>query len=153
MPNSRSLTFVGTTTRCVFSRPILTLHFERIFCLKGGHVRGSDNWAAQTFYDNLPVFYEKYKDTPKVIFYCQNSRSNARGPRSAGWCDFHTMLKLNVSLIRSKYLGTKIISTLKKAINRLPTFSKGASKDGLQNMVTMKTSLPKIDFPSTCCKL
>jgi rhodanese-related sulfurtransferase len=51
----------------------------------GGHVRGSDNWAAQTFYDNLPAFYEKYKDTPKVIFYCQNSKPNARGPRSAGW--------------------------------------------------------------------
>ncbi|KIM41195.1 hypothetical protein M413DRAFT_72341, partial [Hebeloma cylindrosporum] len=52
----------------------------------GGHVRGSDNWAAQTFYDNLPGFYEKYKDTPKVIFYCQSS--NGRGPRSAGWYEY-----------------------------------------------------------------
>jgi hypothetical protein len=53
------------------------------FRLKGGHVRGSDNWVAQTFYDDLPAFYEKYKDTPKVIFYC--SSSNGRAPRSAGW--------------------------------------------------------------------
>jgi len=49
----------------------------------GGHVRGSDNWAAQTFYDDLPAFYEKYKNTSKVLFYCQSS--NGRGPRCAGW--------------------------------------------------------------------
>ncbi|CAA7269902.1 unnamed protein product [Cyclocybe aegerita] len=49
----------------------------------GGHVRGSHNWAAQTFYDDLPSFYEQFKETPRVIFYCQSS--NGRGPRSAGW--------------------------------------------------------------------
>ncbi|KAF9045091.1 S-adenosyl-L-methionine-dependent methyltransferase [Panaeolus papilionaceus] len=49
----------------------------------GGHVRGSDNWPARPFYDNLPEFYEKYQNTPKVIFYC--NRSNGRGPRSAAW--------------------------------------------------------------------
>ncbi|KAF8813136.1 NAD(P)-binding protein [Phlegmacium glaucopus] len=49
----------------------------------GGHVRGSHNCFAQTFYDNLPDFYNKFKDTPKVIFYCQSS--NGRGPRCAGW--------------------------------------------------------------------
>ncbi|KAF8909647.1 arsenite S-adenosylmethyltransferase [Gymnopilus junonius] len=49
----------------------------------GGHVRGSHNWFAQSFYDDLPAFYEKFKDTPKVIFYCQSS--NGRGPRSAAW--------------------------------------------------------------------
>lgn len=56
------------------------------FRLKGGHVRGSDNRAAQTFYDDLPAFYEKYKNTQKVIFYC--SKSNGRGPRCAGWYGF-----------------------------------------------------------------
>jgi len=76
--------FVGMTMRCVFSRYWCAAIW--IFRLKGGHVRGSDNWAAQTFYDNLPAFYEKYKDTRKVIFYCQSS--NGRGPRCAGWCDF-----------------------------------------------------------------
>ncbi|KAJ3541880.1 hypothetical protein NMY22_g3713 [Coprinellus aureogranulatus] len=48
----------------------------------GGHVRGSEQWPAQTFYDDLPGFYEKHKNTEKVIFYCQSS--NGRGPRSAG---------------------------------------------------------------------
>ena len=48
----------------------------------------------QTFYDDLPAFYEKYKDTPKVIFYCQNSKSNGRGPRSAGWCDICIIVQL-----------------------------------------------------------
>ncbi|KAJ3497787.1 hypothetical protein NLJ89_g10301 [Agrocybe chaxingu] len=49
----------------------------------GGHVRGSHNWAAQTFHDDLPAFYEQFKETSRVIFYCQSS--NGRGPRSAGW--------------------------------------------------------------------
>jgi arsenite methyltransferase len=50
---------------------------------KGGHVRGSHQWPAQTFYDDLDIFYEKFGDVQKVIFYC--SRSNGRGPRCAGW--------------------------------------------------------------------
>ncbi|KAF5316606.1 hypothetical protein D9619_006263 [Psilocybe cf. subviscida] len=58
----------------------------------GGHVRGSHNWHAQTFYDDLPKFFEEFKDTPRVFFYCQSS--NGRGPRSAGWyqdyLDAHT---------------------------------------------------------------
>ncbi|EAU88648.2 arsenite S-adenosylmethyltransferase [Coprinopsis cinerea okayama7 len=49
----------------------------------GGHVRGSEQWPAQTFYDELPALHEKHKDTKKVIFYCQSS--NGRGPRCAGW--------------------------------------------------------------------
>ncbi|KAF8965866.1 NAD(P)-binding protein [Flammula alnicola] len=49
----------------------------------GGHVRGSHNWHAQTFYDDLPSFFAKFKDTTRVIFYCQSS--NGRGPRCAGW--------------------------------------------------------------------
>ncbi|KAH7887210.1 S-adenosyl-L-methionine-dependent methyltransferase [Phlebopus sp. FC_14] len=49
----------------------------------GGHVRGSVPWAAQTFFDDLPKFHEKYKDTKQVIFYCASS--NGRGPRCAGW--------------------------------------------------------------------
>ncbi|KAF4613837.1 hypothetical protein D9613_008096 [Agrocybe pediades] len=49
----------------------------------GGHVRGSHNVHAQTFYDELPEVYQKFKDVPKVIFYCQSS--NGRGPRCAGW--------------------------------------------------------------------
>jgi len=31
----------------------------------------------------LPAFYEKYKNTSKVLFYCQSS--NGRGPRYIGW--------------------------------------------------------------------
>jgi len=50
---------------------------------EGGHVRGSYQWAAQTFYDDLPAFYEKFKETKEVIFYCQSS--NGRGPRCAAW--------------------------------------------------------------------
>ncbi|KAF8656406.1 hypothetical protein AX16_002551 [Volvariella volvacea WC 439] len=49
----------------------------------GGHVRGSHQWAAQTFYDNLPEFYQRFKNTEQVIFYCGSS--NGRGPRCAGW--------------------------------------------------------------------
>jgi len=49
----------------------------------GGHIRGSYNWAAQTFYDNLPYFFHKFHNTPKVIFYCNSSKG--RGPRCAGW--------------------------------------------------------------------
>ena len=50
---------------------------------KGGHVRGSYQFAAQTFYDDLDLFYEKFKEVGKVIFYCSSSRG--RGPRCAGW--------------------------------------------------------------------
>ena len=50
---------------------------------QGGHVRGSSQWPAQTFYDDLDQFYEKFKNVGKVIFYC--NRSNGRGPRCAGW--------------------------------------------------------------------
>ncbi|KNZ77271.1 Arsenite methyltransferase [Termitomyces sp. J132] len=49
----------------------------------GGHIRGSENWYAQTFYDNLPAFLEKHKNTSRVIFYCGSS--SGRGPRCAGW--------------------------------------------------------------------
>ncbi|KAF8631470.1 hypothetical protein AX15_002383 [Amanita polypyramis BW_CC] len=49
----------------------------------GGHVRGSHQWPAQTFYDDLPRFFEKFKDTKKVVFYCGSSQG--RGPRCAGW--------------------------------------------------------------------
>ncbi|KIK95462.1 hypothetical protein PAXRUDRAFT_826994 [Paxillus rubicundulus Ve08.2h10] len=49
----------------------------------GGHVRGSVQCPAQTFYDDLPKFHEDYKDTKQVIFYCGSS--NGRGPRCAKW--------------------------------------------------------------------
>ncbi|TFK33855.1 S-adenosyl-L-methionine-dependent methyltransferase [Crucibulum laeve] len=49
----------------------------------GGHVRGSHQHAAQTFYDNLSAFTEKFGKTNQVIFYCQSS--NGRGPRCAAW--------------------------------------------------------------------
>ncbi|KAK2462627.1 hypothetical protein APHAL10511_005360 [Amanita phalloides] len=49
----------------------------------GGHVRGSYQRAAQTFYDDLPRFFDQFRDTEKVIFYCGSSRG--RGPRCAGW--------------------------------------------------------------------
>ena len=50
---------------------------------QGGHVRGSHQWAAQTFYDDLPAFYENFKDVEKIVFYC--SSSVGRGPRCGGW--------------------------------------------------------------------
>ncbi|KAF8219680.1 hypothetical protein L208DRAFT_1412881 [Tricholoma matsutake] len=49
----------------------------------GGHVRGSSQWHAQTFYDNLPKFFEQHHNTEKVVFYCGSSMG--RGPRCAGW--------------------------------------------------------------------
>ncbi|KAN0093411.1 S-adenosyl-L-methionine-dependent methyltransferase [Tylopilus felleus] len=49
----------------------------------GGHVRGSVQRAAQTFYDDVPKFYEEHKDTKEVIFYCGSS--NGRAPRCARW--------------------------------------------------------------------
>ncbi|KAF8431079.1 S-adenosyl-L-methionine-dependent methyltransferase [Boletus edulis BED1] len=49
----------------------------------GGHVRGSIQQPAQTFYDDLPMFYEQHKETKQVIFYCGSSRG--RGPRCAKW--------------------------------------------------------------------
>ncbi|KAF6763818.1 arsenite S-adenosylmethyltransferase [Ephemerocybe angulata] len=50
---------------------------DKLAVIDGGH------WPAQTFYDDLPAFFEKHKNTEQVIFYCQSS--NGRGPRSAGW--------------------------------------------------------------------
>jgi len=49
----------------------------------GGHVRGSAQWPAQSFYDDLPSFFEQYRNKEKVVFYCSSSRG--RGPRCAGW--------------------------------------------------------------------
>ncbi|KAF5356906.1 hypothetical protein D9756_006872 [Leucocoprinus leucothites] len=49
----------------------------------GGHVRGSLQCPAQSFYDDAPGYFEKFKDSENVIFYCQSS--NGRGPRCAGW--------------------------------------------------------------------
>jgi rhodanese-related sulfurtransferase len=49
----------------------------------GGHVRGSTQCPAQSFYDDLPTFLERYRNTEKVAFYC--SSSAGRGPRCAGW--------------------------------------------------------------------
>lgn len=50
---------------------------------QGGHVRGSLQCPAQSFYDDLPGYFERFKDSKKIIFYCQSS--NGRGPRCAGW--------------------------------------------------------------------
>jgi len=49
----------------------------------GGHVRGSVQQPAQTFYDDLFKFYEEHKETKQVIFYCGSSLG--RGPRCAKW--------------------------------------------------------------------
>ncbi|KAH6908311.1 arsenite S-adenosylmethyltransferase [Coprinopsis sp. MPI-PUGE-AT-0042] len=49
----------------------------------GGHVRDSEQWAAQTFYDHRSELFEKHKDKKSVIFYCGSS--NGRGPRCTGW--------------------------------------------------------------------
>jgi len=49
----------------------------------GGHVRGSHQCPAQTFYDDLPAFYERFGHTKRVAFYCGSSAG--RGPRCAGW--------------------------------------------------------------------
>ncbi|KAJ3015834.1 UNVERIFIED_CONTAM: hypothetical protein HDU68_012546 [Siphonaria sp. JEL0065] len=49
----------------------------------GGTVKGAVNVHAQTFYDELPAFVAKYRDVPKVFFFCNSS--NGRGPRSAAW--------------------------------------------------------------------
>ncbi|KAI5993414.1 hypothetical protein EDC04DRAFT_2806131 [Pisolithus marmoratus] len=49
----------------------------------GGHVRGSVQCPAQTFYDDLPSFYKRFGEKKQVIFYCGSS--NGRGPRCARW--------------------------------------------------------------------
>lgn len=84
---------------------------------QGGHVRGSHNWFAQTFYDDLVAFYEKFKGTPKVIFYCQSS--NGRGPRCAGWCVY---LCYSVTKAVTVYSGIKITLT-RMTIKSLPPSS------------------------------
>jgi len=132
---------------CILSLATSFSNFLMPVRLKGGHVRGSDNWAAQTFYDDLPAFYEKYKDTSKVIFYC--SKSNGRGPRCAGWYAFFTWLTLNTLFMRSKYIGIKITLTLRRLINRRPMSSKEVSKTGLHDMATAMISLTEIDFSGT----
>ncbi|KAJ3414046.1 hypothetical protein HDV05_007171 [Chytridiales sp. JEL 0842] len=49
----------------------------------GGHVIGHVNAPAQSFHQGLPEFVEKYKNVPKVFFYCNSSKG--RGTRCAGW--------------------------------------------------------------------
>ncbi|KAL4077555.1 Rhodanese-like domain-containing protein [Scleroderma citrinum] len=49
----------------------------------GGHVRGSAQHPAQTFYDELPTFHKTFQEKKQVIFYCGSS--NGRGPRCAKW--------------------------------------------------------------------
>ncbi|KAH7908531.1 S-adenosyl-L-methionine-dependent methyltransferase [Hygrophoropsis aurantiaca] len=49
----------------------------------GGHVRGSTQCPAQTFYDDLPSFYSKFSTVERVVFYCNSS--GGRGPRCAAW--------------------------------------------------------------------
>jgi ubiquinone/menaquinone biosynthesis C-methylase UbiE/rhodanese-related sulfurtransferase len=49
----------------------------------GGHVRGSYQCNAETFYDELATFFDKFGNTKQVIFYCGSS--TGRGPRCAGW--------------------------------------------------------------------
>jgi len=49
----------------------------------GGHVRGSIQQPAQTFYDDLPHFYEAHRGAKQAIFYCGSS--NGRAPRCAKW--------------------------------------------------------------------
>ncbi|EPQ54352.1 NAD P-binding protein [Gloeophyllum trabeum ATCC 11539] len=50
---------------------------------QGGHIRGSHQWPAQTFWNELPKFVDTFGRTPRVIFYCGSS--NGRGPRCAKW--------------------------------------------------------------------
>lgn len=49
----------------------------------GGHVRGSVQCPAQTFYDDLPSFHERFGEKKQVVFYCGSS--HGRGPRCARW--------------------------------------------------------------------
>ena len=76
---------------------------------QGGHVRGSNNWHAQTFYDDLPAFLQKYCNTGKVMFCC--SSSAGRGPRCARWYNslaliwLHSYLMWNFRFVK---LGIKI---------------------------------------------
>ncbi|EGO04041.1 hypothetical protein SERLA73DRAFT_158418 [Serpula lacrymans var. lacrymans S7.3] len=49
----------------------------------GGHVRGSFQHAAQTFYDELANLHKTFGLKKQVIFYCNSS--NGRGPRCAAW--------------------------------------------------------------------
>ncbi|ORY48521.1 hypothetical protein BCR33DRAFT_695723 [Rhizoclosmatium globosum] len=54
-----------------------------------GTVKGAINVHAQTFFDQLPDFVAKYKDVPRVFFFCNSSSQSqtkiGRGPRCAMW--------------------------------------------------------------------
>jgi hypothetical protein len=49
----------------------------------GGHVVGSFQRPAETFYDELDAFHEEFGGRKVVVFYC--SSSSGRGPRCAAW--------------------------------------------------------------------
>ncbi|KAF7350129.1 S-adenosyl-L-methionine-dependent methyltransferase [Mycena venus] len=59
---------------------------------KGGHVAGSHNFPAQTFYNQLTSFHAQFNAMSTVVFYC--SESVGRGPRCAGW--YQDYLETNV---------------------------------------------------------
>ncbi|EIN10480.1 hypothetical protein PUNSTDRAFT_64839 [Punctularia strigosozonata HHB-11173 SS5] len=52
---------------------------------EGGHISGSAQWPAQTFYDNLLTFFEQFPGTTQVIFHCNSCSAGGRGPRCGGW--------------------------------------------------------------------
>jgi arsenite methyltransferase len=50
---------------------------------EGGHVAGSFQRHAQTFYDNLDSFHREFGGRRRLVFYCSSSKG--RGPRCGGW--------------------------------------------------------------------
>lgn len=71
------------------------------------------------------AFYEKFKGTPKVIFYCQSS--NGRGPRCAGWCVY---LCYSVTKVVTVYSGIKITLTRITITSLPPSSSTEGSRIG-----------------------
>jgi len=61
----------------------------------GGHVKGSVQHPAQSFYDDLPGFHEQYGSVKQVVFYCQSSQG--RGPRCAAWYQDYLDKKSNAN--------------------------------------------------------
>src|ERR1700722_10287099 len=79
---TQSLMFGAMITVYVLCCAVFRLYSFEINA-QGGHVRDSFQYPAQTFYDDLPSFVERFGNVRRVIFYCSSSKG--RGPRCAGW--------------------------------------------------------------------
>jgi arsenite methyltransferase len=95
----------------------------------GGHVAGSIQRHAQTFYDELASFHDEFGTKKKVVFYC--SSSNGRGPRCAGW--FQDYLNLIVEGGEGREIAQPEVLVLEGGVKKwMKTFTQ---EDGAKDLV------------------